>query len=279
MRKKLSKFKFCVVLTITVLLSSEAFSQGNLLITPRRIVFEGDKKIAEVNVANIGQDSARYVVSFMEMRMKEDGSFEAIETPDSTDNLASKYLRFFPRTIYLGPNEPQVVKIQLYHTEGLPSGEYRSHLYFRAVPKEKVLGEVLPPSKPGDISVKLTPIFGITIPVIIRKGATKAAISFSDIRFQVEKDSIPSVSMTFNRTGNRSVYGDVTIDHISKDGKTTRVFLAKGLAVYTPNKLRHLKALLDNHAGADYHSGSLLLKYTAQNEAKDELAEEKIELH
>lgn len=271
--------RFVLTFVAGILFAQDAWCQGNLLITPRRIVFEGNKKVAEVNVANIGKDTARYVISFVEMRMKEDGSFETVTNPDSNEHLASKYLRFFPRTVVLGPNEPQVVKVQLYNTGSLAPGEYRSHMYFRAVPETKALGDtILPPSEPGAISVKLTPIFGITIPVIIRKGEVNSSVSFSDVSLTMENDTLPKVNLVFNREGNCSVYGDVEIQHVSKNGKRTRVFIAKGLSVYTPNKLRKVKAMLDTHAGVDFHSGSLEVTYTAQNDTKDKLATASIDL-
>ena len=65
----------------------------------------------------------------------------------------------------LGPNESQVIKIQLNKTNDLATGEYRSHLYFRAVPAEMPLGESKP-AKDSSISIKLIPVFGISIPVI-----------------------------------------------------------------------------------------------------------------
>ena len=47
-------------------------------------------------------------------------------------------------------------------------GEYRSHLYFRAIPAEKPLGEKEVLKDTTSISIKLVPVFGITVPVIIR---------------------------------------------------------------------------------------------------------------
>src|ERR1700759_689889 len=95
---------------------SQATAQGDLLISPLRIVFEGSKKSQEINLANVGKDTATYVVSIIDIRMKEDGSFEQITVPDSGQNFAGKYLRFFPRRVTLAPNEAQVVKIQLIKT-------------------------------------------------------------------------------------------------------------------------------------------------------------------
>jgi hypothetical protein len=252
--------------------------QGNLLITPRRVVFENGKRTAEVNVANIGSDSARYLVSLVEMRMKEDGTFETITEPDSGQSFASKYLRFFPRSVYLGPKEPQVVKIQIYNTGSLPPGEYRSHIYFRAIPNDKPLGDSVAAAEPGTISVQLVPVFGITIPVIIRIGENHTQIEFQETPFKMANDTIPRLELSFLRTGNMSVYGDVLVDHISNEGVVTRVFIAKGLAVYTPNKTRKLGVNLDRQANVNYKKGKLRITYTAQGDKREVLAEKEISL-
>ena len=54
-----------VILTSILLTSSHLSAQGDLLITPRRVVFEGSKQSQELTLANTGNDTARYNVSFV----------------------------------------------------------------------------------------------------------------------------------------------------------------------------------------------------------------------
>lgn len=265
----------CFIFLLGLILSSilscrEALAQGNLLITPRRVVFEGTKKSQELNLANTGQDTAKYNVSIEQYRMKEDGSFEVITEPDPGQNFADKYIRFFPRSVSLGPNEAQVVKMQLTRTEGLAPGEYRSHVYFRAVPKEIALGEKETLKDSTSLSVKLVPIFGITIPVIIRVGQSTTKASLSGLKLEIINDTIPRLQLTFNRTGNMSVYGDIQVEHISPQGKTTLVGTVKGIAVYTPNSLRRFIMELEKKKGVNYHAGSLHVTYSSQADPKPE---------
>jgi len=263
---------------ISVFSPAKLMAQGNLLITPKRVVFEGNKRSEELNLANIGKDTATYLISFIQIRMKEDGQFEKITTPDSGQSFADKNLRFFPRSVTLGPNEAQTVKVQLTKANDLAPGEYRSHLYFRASPPEKPLGD-LEPEKDSGISVRLTPIFGISIPVIIRKGESDATVSISDIKYSLEKDTASIATVTFNRSGNMSVYGDVSVDYISKDGKVIRVGAVKGLAVYTPNKSRSFRLLLNNVPGVNYRSGKLRVVYEDQSSRPLKLAEKEVTLN
>ena len=44
----------------------ETMAQGGLLITPRRLVFDGKKKTEQINLANTGNDTASYVVSYVQ---------------------------------------------------------------------------------------------------------------------------------------------------------------------------------------------------------------------
>jgi P pilus assembly chaperone PapD len=269
-----TKLYFIMAVSGLVLLSLispvRIMAQGNLLLTPRRVVFEGAKKSMELNLANTGQDTAKYAISIIRIRMTDDGAFETITEPDSGQLFADPYLRFFPRIVSLGPNEAQVVKIQLTKTNELAPGEYRSHVYFRAIPDMKPLGEEEVPKDTTTISIKLTPVFGITIPVIIRIGESTAKASLSNLELEMVNDTVPRLKLTFNRTGNFSVYGDVTVTHISQDGKTTQVGLLKGLAVYSPNKIRRFQFDLVKAAGVNYKSGKLFVEYMTQAETKTE---------
>ena len=258
------------LLFFAILMPPKIQAQGNLLITPRRVVFEGNKRSQELNLANTGKDTAKYNVSIVQYRMKEDGSFVEINTPDQGQNFADKFIRFFPRTVTLAPNEAQVVKMQLIKTDQLKQGEYRSHVYFRAVPKQTALGTEEKVKDSTAIGVKLVPIFGITIPVIIRVGESATKVNLSDLKLEIISDTIPRIHVTFNRTGNMSVYGDLSVEHISGLGIVQQVGIVKGIAVYTPNPVRKFQMDLDNKAKVDYHSGSLRVTFSSQSDSKPE---------
>ncbi|MFA6127959.1 MAG: hypothetical protein WC699_11680 [Bacteroidales bacterium] len=248
--------------------SADLMAQGNLLITPRRVVFEGAKKNEELNLANTGSDTATFNVSMVQYRMKEDGAFEEIKEPDPGQFFADKNIRFFPRTVTLAPNESQVVKMQLFRTNELTPGEYRSHIYFRAVPKTTALGAEEVAKDTTTLSVKLVPIFGITIPVIIRVGENSTKVSLSDLNFEIVNDTIPRLNLAFNRTGNMSVYGDIDVFYIPPTGRGQQVGTLRGVAVYTPNPMRRIKMDLVRAQGVDYHTGKLQVTYSAQAEDK-----------
>ncbi len=266
------------VFVMLILCSITSNAQGDLMLFPKRIVFEGAKRSQEINLANSGKDTARYIISVVQIRMKEDGSFENITEPDPGQQFADKYFRIFPRNVVLPPNEAQTVKVQLINTGEIHPGEYRSHLYVRAEEEKKPLGEEEAPKDSKTISVKIKAVFGISIPVIIRSGENTSKVNISDVALLQETETPPSLKFTFNRDGNMSVYGDVTVDYISPEGKSIRVGAANGLSLYTPTAKRNFNLALTKTTGVDFNKGSLRVTYHYNGANAEQVAEGKIAL-
>lgn len=258
------------LIAIIYLFPFNSVGQGNLLVTPRRVVFDGSSKSVDLNLANIGQDTATYAISMVQMRMNEDGSFEMITEPDEGQQFANKNIRYYPRTVVLPPDEAQVVKVQLLREKTLEPGEYRSHFYFRSIPKLVALGEEEADIDTSGISVRLTPVFGITIPAIVRIGESTTKVTMTDVALNLEDVSAPKISLNFHRTGNFSTYGDLTVEHVSPSGVVTKVGAANGIAVYTPNLKRYFQFELTQTEGIDFHSGKLNVLFSAPNDVEPE---------
>jgi P pilus assembly chaperone PapD len=257
---------------------SNAVAQGNLIVIPRRVVFDESKRTQELSIANIGTDTAKYLISVIQYRMTKEGAFENIIQPDSGQNFADKNFRFFPRSVVLGPNETQTIKLQLINTGDLQTGEYRSHLYFRAVPVETPYE--LADTNQKVISVRLVPVFGLAIPVIIRKGISTNSIAIVKAALESRGPNDYQVTMTFSRSGNMSVYGDIKVEHISAQGKIIQVGQAKGFAVYTPNDERNFRINLDRNPNIDYRTGKIHIVYSTSSEIKYAvIAEKELDLH
>jgi hypothetical protein len=242
------------------LINANLYSQSDVMIFPRRIVFEGNNNIQEVTLVNNGKDTAKYVISFIEYKMSEDGSLVRIDQVDSNKNyyFASNYLRFFPRSVILAPNAAQVVRIQARVPSDLQAGEYRSHLYFRSVPNESPRGFE---NEKNDslISIKLTPIYGLSIPVIIRVGSLFVNVSIGDFNLVLADN--PTLFFKIFRDGNKSCFGDLDIYYINNVGKSQKIYSLKGLAVYTPLPYRQMTINLKSVENIDFHNGKIEIVY------------------
>jgi P pilus assembly chaperone PapD len=251
-----------VLLLTFFLFSASGFAQGDLMIMPKRLVFDGSQRSQEITLANTGSDSATYAISIVQYKMTESGNFEEVTAPEEGQRFATDFLRYYPRQVVLGPNEAQTVRMQLTRTGNLEQGEYRSHVYFRAVEKQIALGEEDQNEAEG-ISINIKTVFGISIPVIIREGASTTAIELSGLVLDRDPEK-PLLSLVINRSGNMSVYGNLSVEHISPDGLKTEIGKVRGLAVYTPNTKRDFAFRLQNTEMLDLNKGKLKVTYKTE---------------
>lgn len=264
---------FTIILILFNAFLFQAFSQGDLLVSPVRVIFEGNKMKEEISLVNVGNDSAVYSVSFLQYKMTEEGNFELVAAENGDQMYADKYLRVFPRQVTLGPRESQVVRLQLRRTADMKPGEYRSHLYFRAEKESKPLGLDVP----GDeklMSVQITPVFGISIPIIIRTGDARATSSISDLRIESAQDTVSTLKMALNRSGNTSVYGDIIVDYIPVKGKQIELASLRGVAVYTSVNKRNFSIRLNNKS-VNLNEGRLRIRFTTPKDTPFEVFAEK----
>jgi P pilus assembly chaperone PapD len=214
--------------------SPAAAGVGDLLVAPTRIVLDG-RKGAEVILNNIGEEPATYRISVEFRRMTEQGGLEDVDQPTAADKAAEDMIVYAPRRVTLAPHEPQSIRIAARPPQGLPDGEYRVHMLFRAIPP------ATPVAQPADEPVKgvrfqLTPVYGVTIPVIVRLGNLRATAGIADVRLD-KKDGNSVVSLDLSRSGQRSTFGEV---RVFKAGVKDPVAIQKAVAVYTEIGKRHV---------------------------------------
>lgn len=207
-------------------LAASPASAGDLLVAPTRVVLDGARG-TEVILNNIGSETATYRVSLELRRMTREGNLTEVSEPSPEEQAALSMVTFAPRRVTLAPNQPQAIRIGIRAPEGLADGEYRAHLLFRAVHDPKPAAAKAEDAGSG-FSVSLTPIYGVTIPVIVRFGQLEARAAIANARL-VTQDGREAVSFDLSRTGGRSVYGEV---RVLKPGRENPVVLVRGIAVY-----------------------------------------------
>jgi hypothetical protein len=249
-------------------LSFQSSAQGNLLIAPTHVLFEGNQQKEEINLVNMGKDTAIYSISFVQYNMKEDGTYVIIEQPDSGQMFASPYLRIFPRKVTLAPKESQVIMLQCRRKPNMLPGEYRSHLYFRSEKNYKPLEMKNSADDTMQFSIKLIPVFGISIPVIIRSGAVNVSAKLTDLKLDIQQDTIQYLELTINRTGNISIDGDIIIQYIPAQGKPKEIGTVKSLRVYTNIVKRNIVVKLNNISSTSLTNGKLKVQYLSNYEKK-----------
>jgi len=201
---------------------------GDLLVAPTRIVLDG-RKGAEVVLNNIGDEPAVYRVSVEFRRMTPDGGLDDVTEPTAADKAAEDMIIYAPRRVTLAPHEPQAIRIAARPSQGLPDGEYRVHLLFRAIPPATPVVQAAAAEPVKGLRFELTPVYGVTIPVIVRLGNLQATAGIANVHLD-KKDGNPVVALDLSRQGTRSTFGEV---RVLKPGVKDPIALAKAVAVYT----------------------------------------------
>jgi P pilus assembly chaperone PapD len=252
-----------VLFLLLIFLAAEnALAGSNLLVTPTRMVFEGRDRTAQVTVVNSGDETGTYRIELVNKRMTDAGTFEDIEEQGLGDLFADKMLRYSPRQVVLEPGKSQVVRFSLRKPKDLTEGEYRSHILFKAIPKDAGTN-ISAAAKSDKLSIKLTPIVSISIPAIVRHGNTRATVKFASVEYQAADDKVknPSLFVRLDREGNQSVYGDLLAEYVQTDGTSRVIGQASGLAVYTPNSSRTFRLQLDIPSDMDLRAGVVNVFY------------------
>jgi hypothetical protein len=208
--------------------AAPAMAAGDLLVAPTRVVLDGPRG-TEVFLNNVGQQTATYRISIELKRMLSSGQLEDVapEAANDKEKATVAMITYAPRRVTLAPNQPQAIRIGVRPPADLPDGEYRAHILFRGIPDAVAPAAAGAPAK--GVSISLTPIYGVTIPIIIRKGALKASAAISDAHMVRDAKEGSSLAFTLARSGDRSVYGRI---RVTKPGVAKPVYEARGIAVY-----------------------------------------------
>ena len=249
------------ILAAPILFADQAKAAGDLLVAPTRVVLDG-RRGTEVILNNVGAEETTYRISLELFRMNSLGKLDDVETEaaNEAETKALEMVRYAPKRVTLPPNQPQSIRIGIQALEGFPDGEYRAHMLFRAIPKTQAVTAA--PDIENGVQIQLIPVYGVTIPIIVRKGKLQAVAALANPRIGKEND-VPMLLFDLSRTGTRSVFGDVKV---SRPGVVAPVFQAKGIAIYPEITERVVSIPIPDEVAVQMH-GPLTIGYYEAAEA------------
>lgn len=235
-------FKREVFLTICAVLIGGmliALSQPSyaVRVSLKRVVFDGSKRSEILTIINNSAEDRTYRLGWRKFRMGTDAALKAIGENESANDIlwADDMIRYAPRRVTIPAGGSQQVRLLFRRPAELQEAEYRSHLW--------IVSEAKPSSfdaDPGNKqSVKLAVQPAISLPVFVRNGDLKAEVNITDAKL-TRTDKGLNTTFTLNRTGTRSVYGDV--EFVCTDqGQNTILHQVRGIAVYMEVQTRNMK--------------------------------------
>lgn len=225
-------------------------------LTPRRIVFnQNDRGVKEITVFNRTNKTATYTIVLLDRVMTPDGALVgADEAPGAQKERfksATNWVRYSPRQVTLGPQEAQTIRVMARRPADAPAGEYRTHFSVTAVPPPDAgldIADAAGTVENKQLSVRMTPVYGIMIPIIVRTGDLPAQASISDVKLVEQKDGKKAIQFEVNRQGGRSLYGGLEAFLVGS-GKQKRIAGIKGVGVYGEIDQRKVALPLADAAG------------------------------
>lgn len=233
-----------------------------LLISPKRVVFEKGERVKEVRLLNRGDATQKYRISIVNRRMKENGQLEPSETPAANEFFAKKILRYGPRQVELKPKEAQSIRLMSRLPANAADGEYRSHVLIQEIPEAKDAQNVAGQTQSG-VGINVQAIYGISIPVFLRKGELNSEVSLSNPRI-LNANNSTYVQFDINRSGNRSIFGTARIF----DGQK-QIAILKGIAVYLSSPKRRIAVEIPQEYAKTLSGKTLRITYGKFQEEED----------
>ena len=270
--KKIQLIRTGVLGLLSVLLAPLALA--DLMLYPTRVEMEKNQRATQVELVNRGQTTESYRISVVNRRMTDTGQIVPADTAAPDERFAADMLRFSPRQVTLKAGESQTVRISLRKPADLANGEYRSHLQFDRQPDVEGSADLEQTVKTvsGDISIRLTALVGASIPVIVRHGDTSASVTLDKLsiapaaKIEGQAEGPPLLAFHMNRSGNRSVYGNLLVTYTPPRGRPVDVSQVNGVAVYVPNPLRQAKLPLRLPEGMALKGGMIQLTFSQRPE-------------
>lgn len=231
--------------------TSTAAATVNLNITPKRLTFDRATRTATVYVFNQGNAAATFDISLVDRVMLPTGEIkpaaEAAADPQHKSiaaklQSARSMVLVSPRRAVLAPGKGQTIRVRVSPPVSSELSEYRSHLTVATVP-DRELGLSAEAAAAGgqqQLSFRVSSVFGLSIPLIIRSGAADVAGALESIRLERQSASSPgAITLVLRRAGKSSLFGNLEVK-----SKGALLGQARGIGVYTEIEHRQIRVPL-----------------------------------
>lgn len=201
-----------------------------------------------VRIINAGDEKKTYRISFQHLRMKEDGTY--VEIKKDEKNIEEKFIDdfviFSPRRVTLKPHESQLVRLMYKRKRDMEDGEYRSHLLFTQEDSGHSNNK-LKSQKEGkkELKIELRALVSVSIPVIVSEGRKNGEVEIEKI-IPNFKGKEKYVDVHFKRSGNSSIYGDIFLNMVNKNGEEEEIGFVNAISLLYPYSKRVFRVMVND---------------------------------
>lgn len=224
--------------TFFLSLSLISFSVQAVNISEYRIYLDEDNRDVSFVIFNRHGTYQDCALRLAHNEFDADSNMRHLPEDSLPDNSAKDWIRFSPREFTLTPSQSQTVRFSMRRKANAQDGEYRSYLLIDCEVAQN-------PDDQGKIKpqVNLQTKLIHSVPIIVRSGKLEADVWFDNV--QTDGNTL---SLTLNRKGTRSVYGDVELTHKSSD---ELVSMQRNFSIYPESDRFHITLGMKNYALKD----------------------------
>lgn len=250
-------------------------SYANILFSKTYIELDNGKRSDVLEVTNIANKKMRYKVDLVEYKQLPTGEYISLKK-DENEMSAKNLIYVSPKSFILDNKNTQTIRIMRKHVNdkvftNLADGEYRTHLLVRetedlnpeySVYQIEETAEKTAQENQESFSIEIKGFMGMSIPVIFRKGTLNVEAKIVSAKKIVNSNGQPVLKLEIDRTGNKSVRGNITI---LANNKEVGVF--DNFAIYSENTKRIVEVPLDLKPlkGREINSIKVIYKKSGKN--------------
>jgi len=196
-----SYFDFLLRLIATLaFVSLSLAAQPDIHFNEYRILLTEKNTSQNYRIFNQGDSEASCRVSFIDYLISEKGQLTLAKEAEKLSSSASSMLKASPSKVLIPPLSNQKVKVLVRRLKKKSDQEWVSYLNLQCKDANPELQNGL----------NLLPNYIFNIPVVVRKGNLSATAQITQAKL-ISKNNNQIVEFILNRTGQRSLYGDISI--------------------------------------------------------------------
>lgn len=186
---------------------------SDMLVSPTRVLMTDQNRSATLVLRNPSDGPRTYRLRWEDKQAREEGGYDLVEEGESWPS-ARDMVRLSPRQITVGPGENQTVRFSFRPPSDLASGEYRSHVLLQVVPDiSEPAAAFGGDSSIDNVGIRVFMQMSFSIPVVVRYDVDQPQVSISSVKaVPVKNGESLGLEVTFDRTGNASSYGRVSVE-------------------------------------------------------------------
>lgn len=201
---------------ILVILLSCSIINARLSIDKSFILLDNDKRNDTLQIFNSSSETKYYKIEFIHQKQTESGGYTKIAKKDSKNN-ADEILIISPKRIIIQPKSSQTVRFQRKNLNNVNNGDYISFVLIQELedPNKTAVNVESNVKKSKELSISITPLFGVSFPVIIRKGETSFNLNVLSLNPAIVNNK-PALSLYVEHKGMHSSRGSFKLTYKGK---------------------------------------------------------------